>query len=381
MTAIADRRSAACGASPPTFGRACSTTLGFPTRSNGSSAIPGAYRYCDPLRVCRRTGDDDEGAVDTVFRILQEAFTNILRHSRATRVHVWAGVESGVFTLRVRDNGRGISDEERSAVRSLGILGMGERAALVGATFDITGVPGQGTTITVRVPLRAGGGRGQAMSNVLLVDDHQVVRDGLKTIIREQGIGDEFGEATTAVEALKMAAEHPWDLADRRHFARRSKRTGGRARAQTAASTNAGTHAEHAFGRTVRRRAYKAGAAGYITKDSSRAELAGAIAKVIAGGRYISPALAEHLVMDLERDADRPAHHALSNREFEVMRLIGSGKTVGEIAEMLSLSDKTVSTYRARILEKLHLNTTAELIRYVVENKLDGLVSQDVGPA
>jgi signal transduction histidine kinase len=90
-----------------------------------------------------------------VFRILQEAFTNILRHSGATRVDVWVGVESGVFTLRVRDNGRGISDEERSAVRSLGILGMGERATLVGATFDVIGVPGQGTTITVRVPLRA----------------------------------------------------------------------------------------------------------------------------------------------------------------------------------------------------------------------------------
>lgn len=90
-----------------------------------------------------------------VFRILQEAFTNILRHSGATRVDVWVGVESGVFTLRVRDNGRGISDEERSAVRSLGILGMGERATLVGATFDVIGVPGQGTTITVRVSLRA----------------------------------------------------------------------------------------------------------------------------------------------------------------------------------------------------------------------------------
>jgi signal transduction histidine kinase len=89
-----------------------------------------------------------------VFRILQEALTNILRHASASRVDVWAGVEAGVFTLRVRDNGRGISDEERSAVRSLGILGMRERAALVGATFDITGLPGQGTTITVRVPLR-----------------------------------------------------------------------------------------------------------------------------------------------------------------------------------------------------------------------------------
>ena len=208
------------------------------------------------------------------------------------------------------------------------------------------------------------------MSNVLLVDDHQVVRDGLKTIIREQGIGGEFGEATTAVEALKMAAEHPWDLAivdislvgrSGLEVMRELKELRPRMPVLVLSM-----HSEEQYAR----RAYKAGAAGYITKDSSRAELAGAIAKVIAGGRYVSPALAEHLVMDLEPDADRPAHHALSNREFEVLRLIGAGKTVGEISEVLSLSDKTVSTYKARILEKLHLNTTAELIRYLVENKL-----------
>jgi DNA-binding NarL/FixJ family response regulator len=118
------------------------------------------------------------------------------------------------------------------------------------------------------------------------------------------------------------------------------------------------------------RRAYKAGAAGYITKDSPRAELASAIAKVIGGGRYVSTTFADRLVVDLERDTDQPPHQALSDREFEVMRLMASGKTIGEIAELLALSDKTVSTYRARILEKMHLDTNAELIRYVLENKL-----------
>jgi two-component system invasion response regulator UvrY len=208
------------------------------------------------------------------------------------------------------------------------------------------------------------------MSKVLLVDDHQVVRDGLKTIMREQCIGDVFGEATTAVEALKLAADHTWDLAvvdislvgrSGLELVRELKQLRPRMPILMLSM-----HSEEQYAR----RAFKAGAAGYITKDSSRAELAGAIAKVIAGGRYISPALAERLVVDLERDADRPPHHALSGREFEVMRLMGSGKTVGAIAEILSLSDKTVSTYRARILEKMHLNTTAELIRYVVENNL-----------
>jgi DNA-binding NarL/FixJ family response regulator len=118
------------------------------------------------------------------------------------------------------------------------------------------------------------------------------------------------------------------------------------------------------------RRAFKAGAAGYITKDSPRAELVKAINKVMEGGVYVSPALAEQLVIDLGSAIDRAVHEALSNREFEVMRLIASGKTVGEIAEMLSLSDKTISTYRARILEKTGMKTNAELTHYAIQNKL-----------
>ena len=118
------------------------------------------------------------------------------------------------------------------------------------------------------------------------------------------------------------------------------------------------------------RRAFQAGAAGYLTKDSPREELAKAAHKVIEGGRYVSPSMAEMLVVGLERATDLPLHHALSNREFEVLRLIASGKTVSQIAGLLELSDKTVSTYRARILEKLRMKTTAELIHYAVRNNL-----------
>jgi DNA-binding NarL/FixJ family response regulator len=118
------------------------------------------------------------------------------------------------------------------------------------------------------------------------------------------------------------------------------------------------------------RRALKGGAAGYITKDSPRSELLKAIKKVIAGGRYVSPTLAEKLLFDFERGTDRPPHEALSNREFEVMKLIASGKKVTEIAGILSLSDKTISTYRSRILQKLRIESNAELIRYAIQNKL-----------
>jgi DNA-binding NarL/FixJ family response regulator len=118
------------------------------------------------------------------------------------------------------------------------------------------------------------------------------------------------------------------------------------------------------------RRAFKAGAGGYITKDSPRAELVEAINRVAEGGRYVSHALAEELVMDLERGTSRPPLETLSDREFEVMRLIASGKTVGEIAVLLSLSNKTISTYRARILEKMGMRTNAELTLYAIQNGL-----------
>jgi DNA-binding NarL/FixJ family response regulator len=125
-------------------------------------------------------------------------------------------------------------------------------------------------------------------------------------------------------------------------------------------------HAEEQYAR----RAFKAGAGGYITKDSPRAELVKAVKKVMSGGRYVSAALAEKLIFDIGGDTDRAPHEILSDREFEVLRLIASGKTVGNIAEMLSLSDKTISTYRSRILEKMGMKSNAEVIRYGLENDL-----------
>jgi two-component system invasion response regulator UvrY len=125
-------------------------------------------------------------------------------------------------------------------------------------------------------------------------------------------------------------------------------------------------HSEAQFAR----RAFKAGAAGYITKDSLPDELAKAIDKVAHGGKYVSPTLAEMLVMGIDSGVDREPHEGLSDREFEIMCLIASGKTVSEIAELLSRSIKTISTYRARILEKMGMRTNAEITYYVIQNKL-----------
>jgi len=205
---------------------------------------------------------------------------------------------------------------------------------------------------------------------VLIIDDHEVVRDGVKKIFGEQPGATDFAEASTAPEALEMVREQHWDVAvldlslgDTSGLEVLKELKQIRPRLPVLILS---MHSEEQYAR----RAFKAGAAGYITKDSSRAELVNAINKVIAGGKYVSPALAEKLVTYMERDGERPFHEALSDREFEVMSLIASGRTVGEIAGLISLSDKTISTYRARILEKMGMKTNADLTRYAIRHKL-----------
>jgi DNA-binding NarL/FixJ family response regulator len=117
-------------------------------------------------------------------------------------------------------------------------------------------------------------------------------------------------------------------------------------------------------------RVLKAGASGYLTKDSAPDELVKAIRKVVSGGRYVSALLAEKLAFEIGTDSSKLPHEALSDREFQVLRLIAAGKSVTEIAAELSLSVKTVSTYRARLLQKMNLATNAELIHYAIQNRL-----------
>jgi two-component system invasion response regulator UvrY len=208
------------------------------------------------------------------------------------------------------------------------------------------------------------------MRNVLIVDDHEVVRDGVKNILGGQAAPISFGEASTAPEALRLMTEQNWDLvildlslAGRNglELLKQLKQIDSELPVLILSM-----HSEEQYAR----RAFKAGAAGYVTKDSTRTELMEAVNKVSDGGRYVSATLAERLVIDIQRDTRRPLHEGLSDREFEVMCLIASGKTVVEIGEFLALSDKTISTYRARILEKMSMRTNAELMRYAIRNKL-----------
>jgi two-component system invasion response regulator UvrY len=208
------------------------------------------------------------------------------------------------------------------------------------------------------------------MNKLLIVDDHQVVRDGVKRIFDDPPGTMIFGEAGTIPEALRLVQEQDWDAAVL------DLSIGGRGGLELLKELRQirpklpvvilSMHSEEQYAR----RAFKAGAASYVTKDAPRDELVKAVRKAIEGGRYVTPALAEKLVLNLQQDASGQPHESLSDREFEVLCLIGSGKTVGEIAELLSLSDKTISTYRARILEKMNMKTNAELMRYAIQNNL-----------
>jgi len=205
---------------------------------------------------------------------------------------------------------------------------------------------------------------------ILIADDHAVFRRGLKETLSEAFPKVVFGEAQTAQETFELAQREDWNVIildismpgrsglDILDDLRRS-----RPKIPVLLLT---MHPEQQFAR----RALKAGAAGYLTKDSVPEELKEAIKRISTGGRYVSATLAETLAVDLGRGADLPIHELLSDREFQVLRMIASGKTVKEVADELSLSVKTVSTYRSRILEKTGLKTTADLIRYALQTQL-----------
>jgi two-component system invasion response regulator UvrY len=208
------------------------------------------------------------------------------------------------------------------------------------------------------------------MIRVLIADDHAILRRGLKEILVRELDQVTCGEAEDAQQALTEVQSHTWDLVilDISMPGRSGLDLLDDLR-QTQPQLPIlvlSMHAEDQYGKRV----LKAGAAGYMNKESAPEELIKAIQKVLAGGRYVSPALAEKLVLALHQDPGRPVHETLSSREFEILRMIASGKTVTQIAGELHLSPTTVSTYRTRILGKMHLATTADLIRYALQTHL-----------
>jgi DNA-binding NarL/FixJ family response regulator len=205
---------------------------------------------------------------------------------------------------------------------------------------------------------------------ILIADDHPVVRQGLRQMLAAETDLTVVGEAKNGNEVVELSRRIAWDVAVLDY------NMPGRSGLELVKDLR------HRFpGRAVlilsmypedryAVRALKAGAAGYVTKESAPEELVNAIRKVAKGGKYVSPALAERLASALESDGGKLVHETLSDREYQVMWMIASGKTVRQIADSLCLSPNTVSTHRTRILRKMQMKNNAELMHYAMRHKL-----------
>ena len=208
------------------------------------------------------------------------------------------------------------------------------------------------------------------MIRVLLADDHAMVRSGLREILADTGDIEVAAEATNGHEALAQVRAHEFDVAvldmtmpGRSGIELIKQVKEARPKLRVLVLT---MHKEDQYAV----RALRAGASGYLTKESAAEQLVAAIRRIAAGGAYVSPETAERLALDVGRASDALPHTLLSDREFQVFQMIASGAAVGEIAKQLSLSVKTVSTHKTRIMEKMGLANQAELIRYALEHKL-----------
>lgn len=205
---------------------------------------------------------------------------------------------------------------------------------------------------------------------ILLADDHAVVRRGLKQIVLDTFTQATFGEAENSRELFELVKQGEWNIVildlnmpgvDGLDVLKQLKHEYPRMPVLILS-----IHPEDQFAL----RTLKAGAAGYLTKESAPEQLIQAIDKILHGGKYISPNFADTLLAHVGDDSDKPPHEKLSDREYQVLRMLATGKELKQISGELALSVKTISTYRARILEKMAMKTNAELIHYAIENKL-----------
>jgi two-component system invasion response regulator UvrY len=203
---------------------------------------------------------------------------------------------------------------------------------------------------------------------IMLVDDHPIVRRGLRDILVDAFAGSAIQEAGSGRDAIALIHSQAWhvvvldlSLPDGSGLDVLKRVRELRPRLPVLILS---MHAADQFAR----RAIAAGASGYLTKDAADAELVTAVSRLARGGKYFGPEILEHVALGLHPDREDRPHERLSDREYQVLRMIGGGKTVSEIAAELVLSVKTVSTYRARVLEKMKMRTNAELTHYAVRH-------------
>ena len=208
------------------------------------------------------------------------------------------------------------------------------------------------------------------MKNILLVDDHAVMREGIKQILEDELLSVTFGEAGNAAEALDLFPQRNWDvvildivLPGRSGFDVLKEI---RQQKPNLPILVYSMHAEEQFAV----RALRSGASGYLSKADVPGQLVKAIHQLLAGRKYLTETVMDKVASELNVQTDRPPHEKLSNREYQTMLMIASGNTTTQIARDLSLGISTISTYRARILEKMQMKSNADIIHYVMEYNL-----------
>ena len=208
------------------------------------------------------------------------------------------------------------------------------------------------------------------MISILIIDDHLIVREGIKLILKSEFTDADIQDAENETQGIKLIKSKKWDLIilditlpgkNGLDILRQLQHEGIKLPILVLTMQREELYAI---------RVMKSGAAGYLTKESGREELIAAIKKILSGKKYISQKVAELLAENIESDLNKPILNNISDREFQVLCLIASGKTITEIASNLSLGIPTISTYRARILDKLKLKTNAELTHYAIQEGL-----------
>lgn len=208
------------------------------------------------------------------------------------------------------------------------------------------------------------------MIRILIADDHAIVREGLKQVISTTDDMAVAGEAADGLEALEQVRKHDWDVIVL------DMTMPGISGIDLIKRLRKEKHGLHVLVLSMHRedqfavRALKAGASGYLTKGSAPDVLISAIRRVAGGGKYISRALAEKLAFEVDPFEEKPLHETLSDREYQVLRMISSGKNINQIAEELSLSANTVSTHKHRLMRKLNVSNNAELIQYALSQEI-----------
>lgn len=208
------------------------------------------------------------------------------------------------------------------------------------------------------------------MIRILIADDHSIVRRGLKQILLEEFPTALIEEVASGEELLHKVIKEPWDavISDLSMPGRNGLEVLQQVKeiSPKLPTLILSVHPEEHYAI----RALKAGASGYLNKDLAPEELVKAVHRVLAGKKYITPSVAEKLAAQFDHDPEKLSHEQLSDREFEVLKLLATGRSISEIAELLSLSATTISTYRSRIITKMNMKTNADIIVYAVENNL-----------